>query len=301
MLGKYIKKIKNNLFVKGIIKLLDDHGFEHAGYIAFLNLFSILPLCIILLSFIGLLYETELGIKIIRSVIKLLPDYALSVVGPQIDSIFTKPSIHLISFVSLGAIWTTSSSLEGMRTIFNKVYKVKYKPSFLITRITSILQFLLLITCTLFSIAAFIILPKIVHKLENVLHYTLPTMDHQYSNIIIMWIISILVIAMIYYSLTNKKLTFLEVLPGAVLTLILWYFSSYILSYYIANLADFNVLYGGLTGVIIILIFFYIVNIILIYGAIMNYLFKEKKPKVFMIYINFFNQILSTLRFKEKR
>ena len=300
MPGRYIKKIKNNLFIKGLTKLLNDHGFEHAGYIAFLNLFSVLPLFIILISFMGLWYETELGIKIIRSIVKLLPDYALSVVGPQIDSIFAKPSIHLISFVSLGAIWTTSSSLEGMRTIFNKVYRVKDRPSFLITRLTSILQFFFLIVCTLGAIAMFVILPKIVHKLETIIHYTLPNIENPYTNTILMWVIAILVVGVVYYSLTNKKLVFLEVLPGAALTILLWYLSSAMLAYYIANWANFNVLYGSLTGVIITLIFFYIVNIILIYGAEINYLFKQRHPKAFEKYIKFFNKILSPFRFKDK-
>lgn len=298
---KYIDKVKNNIFIRGFRKLLADHGLEHAGYIAFLNLFAVLPLFIILISFMSLLYETESGIKIIRSIVKLLPEYSLSVVGPQIDSIFTKPSVHLISFVSLGAVWTTSSSLEGVRTIFNKIYKVKNPPSFLITRVTSILQFFLLIICTLGAITMFVILPKIVHKLEEVLHYTLPNIENTYTNTILMWVIAIWIIGVIYYSLTNKKLEFLEVLPGAILTLVLWYLSSSMLSYYIANLANFNILYGGLTGVIITLIFFYLVNIILIYGAEINYIFKQRHPKAFTIYIEFCNKILRFFRFKNKR
>lgn len=299
--SKYIKKAKNNIFIRGLIKLLNDHGFEHAGYIAFLNLFAALPLFIILISFMSLIYETETGIEIIRSLIKLLPEYAFSIAGPQIDSIFAKPSIHLISFVSLGAIWTTSSSLEGMRTIFNKVYKVKDRPSFLITRLTSIFQFFLLLLCTIGAVAMFVILPKIVHKLEKILHYTLPNIENQYTNTIIMWVIAIWVVGIIYYSLTNKKLAFLEVLPGAALTLVLWYLSSSMLAYYISNLANFNVLYGSLTGVIITMIFFYIVNIILIYGAEINYLFKQRHPKTFIIYINFCNKLLGPFRFKDKR
>jgi len=65
------------------------------------------------------------------------------------------------------------------------------------------------------------------------------------------------------------------------LTVTLWYLSIHILTYYITNLANFNVVYGSMTGVIITLIFFYMTNIILIYGSAINYVLRKKYPYIF--------------------
>jgi len=299
--NQLLKAIKNNLFIKSFIKLIKDDGFEHAGYIAFLNIFAVIPLFMILISALSLLYETKSGIEIIKKIIDLLPNYALSIVRPQIDSIFIRPSINLLSFVFLGTIWTTSSSLEGMRTIFNKVYKVKDPPFFLITRLISILQFFFLIFCTTILISVFVVLPKILTHIESVVNFSLPTFGHEYLNHIFIFLVLTAVINITYYFLINKKILFIEVLPGSILTVCLWYLSINMFSYYLSNLANFNIVYGSLTGVIITLLFFYIINIILIYGAEVNYMFKKSYPHAFDKYLRFWKKTSRALPFQDER
>ena len=293
MHGKnFIKNMKGNIFIKAFIKFIKDDGFEHAGYIAFLTLFAIIPIFMIIMSAMSLLYNTNAGIQTIESVIHFLPDYALSVVSPQINEIFAKPSGNFISFVFLGAVWTTSSSLEGMRMIFNKIYKVSNPPSFIITRLVSILQFFTLILFTIVAVAIFTILPQIVHLTENILHKELPNLANPYTSTLITILILTGLISAIYLSLTNKKLSLLEVLPGTLLTISLWYVSTHILTYYLVNLSDFNLVYGSLTGVIIMMIFFYMINIILLYGAEINYLFKKNHQEDFKKYNDYCKKIL---------
>lgn len=299
--NKFLHIIKENLFIKSFMKFIKDDGFEHAGYIAFLNIFAVIPLFMILISVLSLLYETKSGIEIIKNIINLLPDYALSIVRPQIDSIFIRPSTNLLSFVFLGTIWTTSSSLEGMRTIFNKVYKVKDPPFFLVTRLISILQFFFLIFCTIVLISIFIILPKILSRIQSVVNVSLPTFGNYYLNYIFIFLVLTIVINITYYFLINKKILFIETLPGSILTVCLWYLSISMFSYYLSNLADFNIVYGSLAGVIITLLFFYIINIILIYGAEVNYIFKKSHPNAFDIYIKFWRKTSKTLPFQNDR
>jgi len=236
---------------------------------------------IVLMAAMSLAYETSSGIAIIKSAIDLLPDYALSFVQPQIDAIFARPSINMISFAFLGTIWTTSSSVEGMRTIFNKIYHVKMPHFFLITRLIGILQFMALVLLAVIIVATIIILPQIVHKLESILHISLPNMDYPVLNTILVLIILSYTVSVVYYTLTNKKMMFIEVIPGAILTVLLWYLSIYLMTYYLQNLSDFNIVYGSVTGVIITLVFFYIVNIVLIYGAAFNYTLKKYHPQIF--------------------
>lgn len=299
--SNFFKAITDNLFIKSFRKLIKDDGFEHAGYIAFLNIFAVIPLFMILISALSLLYETKSGIEIIKNIISLLPDYALSIVMPQIDSIFIRPSTNLLSFVFLGTIWTTSSSLEGMRTIFNKVYKVKDPPFFLITRLISILQFFFLIFCTTVLISVFVVLPKVLSHIESVVKFTLPTFGHEYLNHIFIFIVLTAVINVTYYFLINKKILFIETLPGSLLTVCLWYLSINMFTYYLSNLADFNIVYGSLAGVIITLLFFYIINIILIYGAEVNYIFKKSHPHAFDRYLKFWKKTSRTLPFQNER
>lgn len=79
----------------------------------------------------------------------------------------------------------------------------------------------------------------------------------------------------LYYILPNVKLNFIDVFPGALLTVILWVISGYLLSTYIVYYNQLNLMYGSLGSIIVTLIFFYIINMIFIYGAEFNYLMKN--------------------------
>ena len=81
--------------------------------------------------------------------------------------------------------------------------------------------------------------------------------------------------ASLYYIVPNTTLNFTEVVPGALLTVILWVLSGYLLSTYIRYYNQLSIIYGSLGSIIVTLIFFYIINMIFIYGAEFNYLLKK--------------------------
>ncbi len=281
-------KLKKNIFIKSLFKFNRDHGFEHSGYIAFLTLFAIIPIFMIILAAMSLIYETNAGVEIIKIIINFLPDYALSVIQPQIHEIFSTPSTHFISFVFLGSLWTTSSSLEGMRVIFNKIYRVHNPPFFLLTRLSSILLFFALILISAISSFLFTLLPRILDITEHILHHKIPSFISFYASGALTFLILTTLVSAIYLGFTNKKMHIIEVLPGAILTIFLWNISTSILTYYVTNLSNFDVVYGSLAGVLIMLIFFYIINVILIYGATINYLFKRDHPALLSKLIKLF-------------
>jgi membrane protein len=65
-----------------------------------------------------------------------------------------------------------------------------------------------------------------------------------------------------------------SVVPGAALVTIMWIGAARLLSVYLSHFQQVNLIYGSLGGFIATLLFFYISNIIFIYGAEFNYLFK---------------------------
>jgi membrane protein len=79
----------------------------------------------------------------------------------------------------------------------------------------------------------------------------------------------------LYYIIPNAKMTFKEVAPGAALTVILWVISGYLLSKYIIYYNQLTIVYGSLGSIILTLLFFYIINMIFIYGAEFNYLLNQ--------------------------
>ena len=80
----------------------------------------------------------------------------------------------------------------------------------------------------------------------------------------------VLVAALIYYLFPNTGQPFRLITPGAVLAVIVWVVASLGFSWYVANFANYNAVYGSLAGVVVLLLYFFISAAILLFGAELN-------------------------------
>jgi membrane protein len=101
--------------------------------------------------------------------------------------------------------------------------------------------------------------------------------DKGFSKSLFYMIIFLLFVAIsyIYYLLPNIKQRLISVVPGAALVVVLWIGAAYLFTLYLSNFNQVNLIYGSLGGVIAALVFFYICNIIFIFGAELNYQIVE--------------------------
>ena len=281
MLGNILKTIENILPVRALFNLIKNDGLEYAGYLAFLSLFTIFPLFIVIVASIGVFYETKLGLEIITKSIDLIPKYAEGVFKAPIENILRNPAPNVFSLIVVSATWTVTSSLETLRKIFNKIYRIEHPPFFLITRMISVLQFCLAIIIMLAAIATFALLPQVFLFIERNLDINLIDLDVFYLSDVMMFFVFTLIVALIYKILTSTKIAFFSVLPGAVFTVLAWVLSARGLAYYINNFAQFNVIYGSLAGIIMVLLFFYFISAVLLYGAELNFELSQRKNKLF--------------------
>jgi membrane protein len=68
----------------------------------------------------------------------------------------------------------------------------------------------------------------------------------------------------------NRVMTWRGVWPGAVVSTLLWLAATYLFRWYVANLADYNVFYGGTAAVIALIVWMYLLAVIMLYGCAYN-------------------------------
>jgi membrane protein len=273
---KFFDVIKNNIFYKCVYNLIKHEAIEYAGYLTYLNVLSVFPFIFIFFAIISLLDETKFGIDFFNIILSHLPHYVLDTFGKQINEIANGPPSNLMNVALIGAIWTASSSIEALKSIFNKIYLVHNKPAYLRSRLTSVVQFLVFIFAIIATITIFVIIPKFLPKMPNIAQYAI--FNNQFNYL---WgsLILLLIVSTIYYVLTNAKISFVSTIPGAIITIILWTISGNSLSFYMMNFNQVSIMYGGLASIIITLIFLYIFNLTLIFGAEFNRLFAQKHSR----------------------
>ncbi|MBN8828498.1 MAG: YihY/virulence factor BrkB family protein [Sphingobacteriia bacterium] len=261
-----------------LIDVIDHDGIEHAGYLSFIFILAIFPFLVLLISIAGFIGELAIGERFIEFLFSNLPIHVLNFLKPRIDEIIFGPPESIVSIAILGAIWTASSSFEGLRTILNRAYRVNSPPAYILRRMLSIFQFLCFVVILMFIIFCLIFLPPLINDISKFLDLNINISPSVYylRNLAI-FLVLLIFIGSIYYFLPNIKQRLTTVLPGACITSLLWSISGSLLSAYISNFRQVNLIYGSLEGIIVTLIFFYINNIILIFGAEFNYHFANFK------------------------
>jgi membrane protein len=81
--------------------------------------------------------------------------------------------------------------------------------------------------------------------------------------------------SILYYALPNVKQKFSQTLPGSILAVILWITLVNFFSLYLENFNQMNFVYGSIAGIIVSLMFFYLISLVFIFGAEFNYNFHR--------------------------
>ncbi|HJK87481.1 MAG TPA: YihY/virulence factor BrkB family protein [Candidatus Megaira endosymbiont of Hartmannula sinica] len=101
-----------------------------------------------------------------------------------------------------------------------------------------------------------------------------------YIRYILIFISLVAASCLFYCIIPNVNIKFIDVIPGSILVSLLWIFLGIIFSRYLSYYTQLNIVYGSLGGIIVTLLFFYIVNMIFIIGAEYNaILIKENRIK----------------------
>lgn len=271
-----IKKLKNTyrIIYNAAANTINHDGIEHAGYLAFLGLLALFPFLVFFFSIVGFLGQGETGSHLITTILQEVPGNITAALEPRILEIISGPPQGLLTVAILGAIWTASSAVEGLRTILNRAYHVQTPPAYWFRRSMSILQLLVFTSILIGGMLIVVFAPLLFHHIEEWIGVEFISSYEKYLSQLIYYIAMGLLfsaICYIYYSLPNIKQSFLAVAPGALVVVFFWLGAAHLFTLYLSNFDQVNLIYGSLGGIIAALVFFYICNIIFIFGAELNY------------------------------
>lgn len=260
-----------------IVKTVEHDGVEHAGYMSFMVLFALFPFLVFFLVLTSLLGASELGEHFMSLLLSSLSDTTTFAIKARIYEIMQTPPQSLMTLAIFGSIWTASSFVEGLRTILNRVYHISTPPPYLLRRLFSIVQFFAISVLLSFAMFLLVVVPiglKKIPDIQSILEFYGPIL--QYWRYVFISGSLFITVSYLYYMIPNVKVSFIEIIPGALLTVVLWIVSGNLLSKYIVYYNQLNVIYGSLGSIIITLLFFYVINMLFIYGAEFNYLYNTK-------------------------
>lgn len=262
------------------VNTIDHDGIEHAGYLAFLSMLSFFPFLVVLVALAGVIGQNQAGQEFVSILLSHLPEHVADALKPRISEIVSGPPQGLITISIIGAIWTASSAVEGLRTILNRAYRVGTPPSYAWRRFMSVVQLVIATVIVLTVMLGLIFMPIVMQHLGK---YSLEPIQIAFSvkamSYALTFAVLLLVVSLIYYVLPNIRQSFFAALPGAIIVVFLWFGAAIVFSFYLGQFNQVNLIYGSLGGIIATLLFFYIMSVIFIYGAEFNYLLERLHGK----------------------
>ncbi|WP_281974358.1 YihY/virulence factor BrkB family protein [Halobacillus litoralis] len=238
---------------------------------AYYYLLSIVPMLILLLSIIPYLnIDAETAIQAMGNVI---PSDTAEVFRENIVGVVEQPNGGLLTLGILGTLWSASNGINAFIQSANEAYNVEETRSFIKVRLLSIVLTLGMII----AIVVALVLPVFGQVLIDMIN--LPEQTAILFQIL-RWAISVAVIGLVlmalYHFAPNKNIPFKHILPGAIITAVLWQLISLAFSFYVSNFGSYSATYGSLGGVIILMLWFFLTGIILMVGAEINVIYHRR-------------------------
>lgn len=246
-----------------------DDGTAMAGYIAYTVFLSLFPFAIFMSALAGVLIGAENTQAIIDELFNLAPPHIAQTIAPVLEDVIGQSRGGVLTFSALAAIWIASNAVEAVRIAFDRAYDSEEPASFLRRRAVAI-AFVFLAGVTFAALGFIIILAPLAFRLmEEYLGIQMPngTNALRYGLGLLVFAIFMLILNR---WLPSRAPKWRKVLPGILVSTLLWMAGASGFSIYLAYAPDYAVTYGAFAGVIVTLLFFYLTGAAVIFGAEVN-------------------------------
>lgn len=270
---KILKKFSSGVvhFVKNIV---DDNIGLYAAQASFFLIISAIPFMMLLLALVKYIVPITES-DIFHFVNTYIPKSISQWTQVIIDEIFNQSSnISIISVTAITTLWLSSRGFMAIYTGVNNAFGVKKIPNYFHIRIIAVFYTVAFLAVLILGFVMFALGNKIQEMLYgrfSLLYKIISCVLNM--RILIFFTIVTLLLAAIYKFLTRKKMRFVHMLPGAVLTAVGWMGFSYVYSIYIEYFSNYSYVYGSLTALVLLMLWLYFCMDIFLYGAEFNKLF----------------------------
>ena len=260
-----------------LVATIMDNSLSIAKGAAYSSLLSFFPVLTTLAAILVQANATDVARNIASFLYNVVPPGTEDVVLTLFVVHGERPKYLLVSAVLL-ALWAASGAIMSMIEGFRSIYRIPSGRSFLAERGMAI--FLVLVsTAPVVGASALIVFGNRAEVfLMRYLGFVAQNAEIQgwlelLSKTLRLGLAFgsfVLVTALLYYLGPNRKQTFANVFPGAVLATILWLISTLGFSWYVRHISNYNVLYGSVGAGLALLVWMYVWSVITLIGCEFN-------------------------------
>ncbi|MDQ4129792.1 MAG: YihY/virulence factor BrkB family protein [Actinomycetota bacterium] len=260
----------------------DDQITHHAAALTYYGLMSLFPTLLFGLSLLGLLGHYPETYEAILSYLRgLVPDTTLGTLDAALRGALQSKGTAATALV-LGLVVTlygTTGALEAARRALNVVFEAGGDRSFLRRKAIDIASSVLLIGLVSATLVLLFVGGGLARDLFGFLGLG-STAAWVWG--LVRWpaalAVAMLVFAFVYYVTPDvEQRAFRWITPGALAGVTVWLAASATFSFYVSNFADVNATYGSFAAAIVLIVWLWLTNLALLFGAELNAEIEREK------------------------
>ena len=251
-----------------------DDLLDVAGSLTYFGVLAIFPFLLFLVSLAALVIDPAQAQVLIEELSRVAPPAVTDIIGARLRALGEGGSPELLTVSAVGAIWSASAGVAALIRALNRAYDVRESRPIWKVRGLAILSTLVAAALSIVATLVAVATPAIAASFGGWIETTIQILRVPVAGVLMM-----LVWALLYYFLPDVEQRFRFITPGSVVGVIIWLVTSTGFSIYVRNFGNYEVSYGALGGVIILLLWMWISSIVVLLGAEINAVLEHMSPE----------------------
>jgi membrane protein len=260
-------------FVKKVYEeYVNDAVADRAAALSYYFVFALFPTLFFLITLAAYIpYVRSSAMMLLDRMHAFLPGQATSIIDAQVHDLLSKPRPHALGLGLLAAVYSASRGVQAVRGALNVAYDVTESRPFWKTEALAFGMTIGGTLLVLFGITALVVGGDAGFWIARQLH-----LDNAYVVVWrwLRWPITALAImlsaALAYYLLPDVKQRFKFITPGSIIGTLVWLAACFGFDAYVSHFGSYNVTYGSIGGVVVLMTWFYLTGLIFLMGGEIN-------------------------------
>lgn len=248
-----------------------DQCPDLAAGLTYYAIFSMFPALLALVSLLGIFGQAEKTTAALLEIVQgIAPGQAVEMIREPIQELTTSPAAGFTLVIGLlTALWSASGYVTAFGRAMNRIYEIDEGRGFVKLRGTMLAVTLVSLIIVALLAAMLVISGPVAEAVGNVMGLGgafLTVWNIAKWPVIVALVI--VVIAILYYATPNvrqPKIRWMSL--GSLIALLIFVLASVGFGFYVGNFSNYNKTYGAIGGVIVMLLWLWILNMSLLFGA----------------------------------
>jgi membrane protein len=266
--------------ISAVAASITDRMTLAAAGCAFYATLALFPAISMLISVYGLAFNPDAVAAQMQVLQGLVPAPAFTLISDRARELGSQPPGSLSTGLAVSLVltfWSASTGAKSVLSALNVVHDVKEQRSMLRFQLTGLAMTLAAVLVAALAIALLVFIPAAIAFIGL----------SRYSGGLLHIAAMVLLVGLfggslaVFYRIGPSRVPppHQPILPGIVLSTMLWLAASTLLSWYVGHIASFGATYGSIGAVVGIMLWFYVSAYVVLLGAELNARLEANLPE----------------------